>query len=385
MNNEIFQFTHRNSICVGVKLPFQDKRITAVKKIAGITWSQTFKCWYVPLKISDAPENNGSEVRSLQQVKAQLEAALNYKQDEVTRNNVTPTVLTDPEFDKIVLNPEVVNSVNKLRQHLQVKRYSQNTIDNYMSAIHEFLKFFKDENWETLDEGDMMRFQQERVIDRKLSYSYQNTLLSAIKIFYKVNTGSEPPPGFIKRPRAAKNIPDIFNLQQIAQLIGSIKNQKHKMLISVGYGCGLRSGEVIKLKLSDIDAGRGMLFVRMGKGNKDRMIPISLNLITQLKAYHDCYKPKGWLFEGAVSGMPYSQRSLQAVFQRAVKDNKFDEKYRFHDLRHSYATHLMDGGTNLRIIQEILGHKNSKTTEIYTHVSKLSLQRIYNPFDHLDL
>ncbi|MBL0340597.1 MAG: tyrosine-type recombinase/integrase [Bacteroidetes bacterium] len=142
---------------------------------------------------------------------------------------------------------------------------------------------------------------------------------------------------------------------------------------------------MVKLKPENIHSDQGMLAVLKGKGNKDRMVPISANLISQLREYFKIYRPKVWLFEGEKEGKPYSQRSLQLVFKKAVERSGLPKKHKFHDLRHSYATHMMDAGTNQHVIQKVLGHNSIRTTEIYTHVSKTLLQKIYNPFDNLNM
>lgn len=154
-------------------------------------------------------------------------------------------------------------------------------------------------------------------------------------------------------------------------------------MLSLIYACGLRRGELLNLKTTDIDSQRGMLKVYQGKGNKDRMIPISEKTIEMLRDYYKMYKPKKWLFEGQHAGQQYTETSLQNVFKKALKKAKINKTATLHWLRHSYATHLLESGTDLRYIQELLGHKSSKTTEIYTHVTTQSLQNIRSPFDDL--
>jgi integrase/recombinase XerD len=151
------------------------------------------------------------------------------------------------------------------------------------------------------------------------------------------------------------------------------------------YACGLRRGELLHLKPLDIASSRGLLIIRQGKGNKDRIVPISEKTVEILRVYYRMYQPKVWLFEGQVAGQPYSERSLQLVLKRALELAKIKKPVTLHWLRHSYATHLLENGTDLRYIQELLGHKSSKTTEIYTHVSTRSLQKIKSPFDDLDI
>ena len=154
-------------------------------------------------------------------------------------------------------------------------------------------------------------------------------------------------------------------------------------MLSLIYACGLRKSELLNLRLTDVDSKRGLLRVNQGKGNKDRMVPISEKVVALLREYYFYEKPKEYLFEGVVLGMPYSGKSLENVFNQAVKKSGLVQKPTLHWLRHSYATHLLESGTDLRYIQELLGHKSSKTMEIYTHVSIKSIQKIKSPFDDL--
>lgn len=384
MDFEIFRLHHRGMDCIGVKLAIQDSRNALLRKIQGIKWSQTNRCWYgeytAELKYLFSEIFGEEKATSVIGISSKnLDAATAADESDGLQK------LEGSAKKGVALGASVLEAVEKFKEHMQVIRFSENTIQNYTSAVKEFLKFFIDEDWENLDAGDMQRFQKERIIDRNLSHAYQSIMISAIKKFYEVNTGATVDPDFIKRPRKGHPLPNIFSLEQVAKLLKPIKNQKHRMMLSIGYGCGLRSGEVVKLKPEDIHTDQGMLAILQSKGNKDRMVPISANLISQMREYYKIYLPKVWLFEGEKEGQPYSQRSLQMVFKNALSRSKLPLKHKFHDLRHSYATHMMDAGTNQHVIQKILGHKNIKTTEIYTHVSKTLLQRVYNPFDNLNL
>jgi integrase/recombinase XerD len=154
-------------------------------------------------------------------------------------------------------------------------------------------------------------------------------------------------------------------------------------MLSLIYACGLRRSELLNLRINDIDSGRHLLIIRNAKGKKDRVVPISDKLIDLLRTYYKMYKPFTWLFEGQNKNEPYSEKSLQSVLKQALEKSKITKPVTLHWLRHSYATHLLESGTDLRYIQELLGHKSSRTTEIYTHVTEKSLQKIKSPFDDL--
>jgi len=160
-------------------------------------------------------------------------------------------------------------------------------------------------------------------------------------------------------------------------------NQKHRTMLSLIYACGLRRGELLNLKPENVDSKRHLLLILNAKGKKDRVIPISDKVITMLREYYKMYKPKIWLFEGQNAGEQHRDKSIQSVLKQALEKAKISKPVTLHWLSHSYATHLLESGTDLRYIQELLGHKSSKTTEIYTHVTEKSLQKIMSPFDDL--
>lgn len=187
----------------------------------------------------------------------------------------------------------------------------------------------------------------------------------------------------IHRPKKAKTLPNVLSKEEIKSILESHGNIKHKAMLSLIYACGLRRSELLNLRLIDVDSKRHLLLIRQAKGKKDRIAPISIKIIELLRDYYKTYKPQLWLFEGQKKGEPYSAKSLQSVLKQALGKARINKPVSLHWLRHSYATHLLENGTDLRYIQELLGHHSSKTTEIYTHVSTKSLQNIKSPFDDL--
>ena len=171
--------------------------------------------------------------------------------------------------------------------------------------------------------------------------------------------------------------------EEVKAILEAHANIKHRTMLSLIYACGLRRSELLNLKPENIDSKRGILVILNAKGKKERIVPISERLIGMLRDYYKACRPKVWLFEGQTEGEKYSDVSLENVLKQALKKVKITKKVTLHWLRHSYATHLLESGTDLRFIQELLGHKSSKTTEIYTHVSTQSLKKIKSPFDEL--
>jgi len=175
----------------------------------------------------------------------------------------------------------------------------------------------------------------------------------------------------------------VLSKEEVKAILEATANQKHRMMLSLIYACGLRCSELLNLLPSDIDSKRGLLIIRQAKGKKDRIVPISEKTINLLRDYYKAHRPQRYVFEGATQGEPYSSRSLQQVLKQALAKAKVTRPATLHWLRHSYATHLLEAGTDLRYIQELLGHQSSKTTEVYTHVSTHAIGKIKSPFDDL--
>lgn len=178
-------------------------------------------------------------------------------------------------------------------------------------------------------------------------------------------------------------MPNVLSKEEVKMILESLQNIKHRTMLSLIYACGLRRSELLNLKSNDILSDRLLLHIKQSKGKKDRIVPLSNKLLEMLREYYKTYKPKVWLFEGQQAGEPYSEKSLESVLKQAVSKACINKPVTLHWLRHSYATHLLESGTDLRYIQELLGHNSSRTTEIYTHVSNKSIQQIKSPFDDL--
>ncbi|HSO88351.1 MAG TPA: tyrosine-type recombinase/integrase, partial [Draconibacterium sp.] len=225
----------------------------------------------------------------------------------------------------------------------------------------------------------------EYILPNKLSIAYQNQMVNAIRLFFRQQMKTEIEIAQIERPRGEHRLPNVLSKEEIKAILQAPTNLKHRAMLSLIYACGLRRSELLNLKPTDVDSKRGLLIIRNAKGRKDRVAPLPEMMIKMLRQYYLKFKPKHWLFEGWNVGEKYSAQSLQKVLKNALPLAKVKKPVTLHWLRHSYATHLLESGTDLRYIQEILGHKNSKTTEIYTHVSNKELQKIKSPIENLEL
>lgn len=273
--------------------------------------------------------------------------------------------------------------VETFKLWMEHKRYSSSTIATYINAISTFLRFIMPKKTEEINNDDMILFVNQYMIPKKLSFSYQNQAVNAARLFFKTILGTKMITEQIERPRNEHKLPNILSKEEVLMILKVSKNLKHKTMLSLIYACGLRRSELINLKPEHINSERHLLIIINGKGKKDRVIPISDKVIEMLRDYYKIYKPKVWLFEGQTAGEQYSETSLQKVLKNSLVAAKINKPVTLHWLRHSYATHLLEAGTDLRYIQELLGHKSSKTTEIYTHVTESSLLKVKSPFDDL--
>lgn len=219
---------------------------------------------------------------------------------------------------------------------------------------------------------------------RHVSTSYQNQSINAVKFYYERVVGGKRKIYMIDRPREESYLPEVLSTEEITKILNATENLKHKAILMTIYSAGLRIGEAINLKLKDIDSKRMQIRVEQGKGKKDRYTLLGNKTLEVLRKYVAEYKPKIWLFEGA-KGENYSQKGIQNILRKSVEKVGIKKRITVHTLRHSFATHLLEAGTDLRYIQSLLGHANSKTTEIYTHITTKGFDQIKSPLDNLNL
>lgn len=264
---------------------------------------------------------------------------------------------------------QISNFTKNFERDLKVKNYADITIKNYTCQISMFLKYF-----ETKDSPK--HISSEEIKDYLLTAKQVNSqrhMHSAIKLFYKYTAHQPQKFRFIEYARKEKKLPKIIDKDFLVSKINSIENLKHKSIIMLAYSTGMRVSEVCNLLISDIDSKRMIITIRQSKGNKDRIVPLSQNVLSLLRIYFKKYKPKINLFNGQNS-LKYSHKSCNEIVKKYIGSD-----YHFHLIRHSNATALLESGTDLRIIQKLLGHSSSKTTEIYTHVSTNIISKINTP------
>ncbi|NJO87894.1 MAG: tyrosine-type recombinase/integrase [Chloroflexia bacterium] len=268
---------------------------------------------------------------------------------------------------KFTLNELSLLALAQAEQKLILKGYSPNTLKCYKSELACFLKYFENLDLKNITKDQIESYIYHLISKYKISESRQNGAINAIKFYYEQILGMPREYYDIQRPKKANQLPNTLSIEEVYKLINAPKNLKHRAILTTIYAAGLRMSELLNLRLKDIRSDEGYIFVKGGKGKKDRHTVLSNNLLKLLRNYYKDYKPSYWLFEGQDGGK-YSASSVQSIFRGAQKASGANPWSTPHTLRHSFATHLLENGENLRNIQVLLGHESSKTTEIYTHV-----------------
>lgn len=275
-------------------------------------------------------------------------------------------------------------AVTALEQVLLLKRYSWRTIKAYKNCFRQFIRHYDDTKPSQITRRQINDYLTLLIRERQISVSHQSQIMSAIKMFYGSVMEQEEKIRNLFQPKPAKKLPQVFTEEEVTALLRAVDNLKHRCMLMLVYSAGLRLGEAINLQITDLQPAQNRLFVRGGKGKKDRCTLFSSKVWEQLKAYIEMYKPVEWVFEGQNGGQ-YSERSLQKVFTLAKLRSMVNPNATVHTLRHSFATHLLEKGVDLRYIQELLGHESSKTTEIYTHITHKGWDKIKSPIDDLKI
>lgn len=360
--------THKDKSIIALKFVYDEQLKNIIKSIEGSKWSKTKNCWYF--------ENNKDNLAKL------FDAFKNIAWLDLSKLQKPISAI---EIEK---KPELKFPKKEVPQDfidkLITKRYSENTIKGYKQMLSTFINFFPDKNLDDLTEKDIKDFQLYLVKENNVSESYQNQSINAIKFYYEQVKNNPRKTYNLERPRKSHKLPIVLSEEEVKELFSKAENLKHKCLLYLIYSGGLRISEAINLKKSDIDASRMLVTIRGGKGKKDRVTLLSKKALDLLDEYYKKYQTKEYIFEGQFGGI-YSTRSLQKVFKNFLAQTNIKKDATIHTLRHSFATHLLERGTDLRYIQNLLGHESSKTTEIYTHVTKKGIDKIRNPLDDMDI
>jgi len=339
--------------------------IDEIKKIALCRWNSSENCWTIPCS-----EQNIENLRKLSQTHG-----LKWNYQIISKTEGLPRQPKHAGY---------LRCSKEYTEKLKELRYSVNTQNVYTDLFEEFINYYPDKAADEITEEEIISFLRYLVNERKISTSYQNQSINAIKFYYERVLGGKRKIYLIKRPRKENQLPEVLSEEEISSILKSIQNLKHKALIMTIYSGGLRISELIKLKIKDIDSDRMQIRIQQSKGKKDRYTLLSKKTLLILRQYFKEYKPKEWLFEGENGGQ-YTDSSIYSIFKKALAAANIKKKVSIHSLRHSFATHLLENGTDLRYIQSLLGHSSSKTTEIYTHITNKGFDQIKNPLDKLEI
>lgn len=378
---------HRGKENIAICYPHHSEINNTLKKQKNIRWSQTHKCWYLPLN-----EEACKSILTVLQPMAALDDSL-VKQYLQKKNEVKKTIVTSfpaPQTKTRLLSLTAVNvSIENLKaleqfiQQLKLKAYSTSTIKTYRNEFLQLLQLLKKKPVYELTADDLRRYMVYAMEKQGINENTAHSRLNALKFYFEQVLEKEKFFWEIPRPKKPLLLPKVLNEAELGKMFNALRNRKHKAMLFTIYSAGLRVSELVNLKIADIDSGRMQILIRCAKGKKDRYVNLSPVLLDILRKYIKEYKPrpKEFLFESEQTGTAYPTRTIQQVFSNAKNRSGIRKEVGIHSLRHSFATHLLEKGTDIKYIKDLLGHFNIKTTERYLHVSRQKLVNILSPLD----
>lgn len=360
-----------NKKCIGLQY-FSHKVIDVlIKELPDITWSELYQMHYIPYS-----KSNIDAIFNLFKGVAWINGNYFFGVNRSKDIDENP----DVSWFKVRHKPKGYKTCPEIYlQKLQIKKYANNTIKNYVSCFEKFINYYQDKDLNSLNENDIRSYLI-FLIKEERSNAYINQSINSIKFYYEIVLGMPNRFYTIERPRREKKLPIVLSKNEVKRVINSTNNIKHKCIVSLLYSAGLRRNELVNLKITDIDSERMLIRVTAAKGKKDRYTILSQNTLEDLRTYYKIWKPIEYLFEGQFGGK-YNSNSVGKLVKKAGYMAGIKKNVTPHMLRHSFATHLLEAGTDLRHIQLLLGHNSTKTTEIYTHVATSSFSEIKNPLD----
>ncbi len=342
--------THRKEKRIAVYFEKNAELIARIKQLEGARWSQTLGAWHLP----DTLENR-----------------IRFK---ISQSEGKSALSQIQDHNQLVLK--------RFIEEIQLKGYSENTLKTYRNEFGIYLNYLKEIPAQSCTVEDIRNYILHCINELKLTEATIHSRINAVKFYYEQVLRRERFLIEIPRPKKPLQLPKVIAPADIKRLFETTDNLKHNTMLKLCYGLGLRVSEIVNLKIKDIDSKAMQVFIERAKGKKDRYVNLPESILVQLRAYFIEYQPKIYLFEGQYGGQ-YSSRSAQQVFKNAMLKAKINKTVGIHSLRHSFATHLLEQGTDIRFIQELLGHSDIKTTLLYTEVSDKSIRKIKSPLDNL--
>lgn len=363
---KLVRFYHRKQNQIGLQFKYNEQLLKVIREIPQARWSNSKKMWY----LNSSPEN--------------LKLVYSCFKNEA--------VLDDTSYlaskDRIINNTKKERSLsssqkrllNNFYKYLKGKRYSKSTINTYTYFIADFIEFNKNKSLTDLTNKDVELFIETVFIKQNYSVSTQRQFISSLKLFIVFESSTQINNLKLTRPKRDKVLPKVLSQQEVISLLQNTQNLKHRTITAILYSCGLRVSEIVNLELTDINIERKQLHIRQSKGRKDRYVGLAESSIPLLINYINTYKPKYYFIEGKPN-TKYAPESIRSFLKRNSKKAKTQIHVTPHILRHSYATHMLENGVDIRYIQALLGHSRPETTMIYTHVTRKDLMKITNPLD----
>lgn len=383
---------HRQQEVIGIYHDPDVHLTKIIRKLPGVKWSQTNKCWYISLSEPDFRslisklEGHAHIDKSLLKVylEKRKKVLATIPVEKPTAGNPAPAraLVKSPATRLSACNLE---ALERFVQLLKLKAYSPSTINTYRTEFIQLLKLLKKKPVETLTPDDLKRYMVYAMEKEGIRENTAHSRLNALKFYFEQVLGRERFFWEIPRPKKQYQLPKLLNETEIRKLFNALTNKKHKAMLFTAYSAGLRVSEISGLRIADIDSGRMQILVSQAKGKKDRYVNLSPVLLDILRNYISTYVPRPvyYLFESGATGQAYPTRTIQQIFSNAKNRAGIKKEVGVHSLRHSFATHLLEKGTDIKYIKDLLGHFSIKTTERYLHVSKRQLINIISPFDDL--
>jgi site-specific recombinase XerD len=380
---------HQESIAIGINTAYALERL--VRTVPQARWSRTHRTWYVPLSklhyrlLVEKLKGAAVEIdmvplkRYLEQRKTLLPAAVFGGSNAVVSQTQVRLLLNKQ------LCSQNLEAYRLFVERLLLKGYSPSTVRTYRTEFLALLRILGGQPVAELTTDRLRRYVLYLLQTEKLSEATIHSRINALKFYFEKVLGWQPLFFELPRPKKPLKLPKVLAEEELRRLFNALTNRKHKAILFTAYSAGLRVSEVVHLKLSHVDPHRMQLFVERAKGKKDRVVNLSPVLLDVLREYIRSCKPRPqvYVFEGLLPGQPYSDTSAQRIFQLAREQAGIKKEVSFHALRHSFATHMLEKGVDIRYIKDILGHFSIKTTERYLHVRKEQLVTLPSPLDDL--
>jgi len=361
---------HKGQAQIAIRFDFDTSVKAHIKELDGVVWSQTHKTFYI-LKTSENKKKVYDHLRNH-----------NYYIDYSALEEDISEKVVPLKNKNIVLSLQSQVYLDRYIGHLQGKRLSESTLKTYGNFMLLFLNFIDDIPMQAVGKAEVDNFMEKVIAARSYSISSHRQCVSALKYFAELFIESPLDVSQLKRPKKDYLLPTVLSKQEILALLQATRNLKHRAILALLYSSGLRIGELLAMELRDIDFDRRQVLIKKGKGRKDRNVLLAITMEPLLLNYIHTYKPNRYFVEGR-GGTHYSATSIRHFLKRSCKDAGIRKRVTPHTLRHSYATHMLENGIDLRYIQVLLGHAKPETTMIYTHVTQKDLLKISSPLDML--